>query len=129
MFELSTKDMMLPYDGLITRLIHEHDIVIPPYEETLKLNRFNVINRNLLRRLRCIIRNRIWTRLSRRIEPPPLEPELEPETPVYRESHSPPTNSLEVAPPTEQAPSSSADPIVTQLDRIELRQDQILTEM
>ena len=74
MIDLSTKDMMLPYGELITRLMHAYDIVIPPDEETLKLDGFNVINRNLLRRLRCILRNRIWTRLPRRTEPPPPEP-------------------------------------------------------
>ena len=118
MIELSTKDMMFPYGGLITRLMHAHNIVIPSDEETLKLDRFNVINGNLLRRLRCIVRNGIWIRLPRRTEPP--SPEPEPETPVYRESHSPPTSPLEVAPPTEQAASSYVDQIVTRLDRIEL---------
>ena len=48
MIKLSKKDMMLPYGGLITRLIHAYDIVIPPDEEVMKLDRFNIINRNLL---------------------------------------------------------------------------------
>ena len=64
---------MLPYGGLITRLIHAYDIVIPPYEEILKLVRFNIINRNLLRRLRRIVRNGTWTRLPRRTDPLPLD--------------------------------------------------------
>lgn len=42
--ELSTKNIILPYGGLITRLIHAHDIVILPDKETIKLDRFNVIN-------------------------------------------------------------------------------------
>ena len=75
MIDLSTKVMILSYGGLITRLMHAHDIVILP-EETLKLDRFNGINRNLLRRLRYIVRNKIWTRLPKRTEPPPLEPKL-----------------------------------------------------
>ena len=44
MIELSKKDMMLPYGGLIIRLIHAYDIVIPPNEKVMKLDRFNVIN-------------------------------------------------------------------------------------
>ena len=43
MIELSKKDMMLPYGGLITRLIHTYDIVIPPTEEVMKLDIFSVI--------------------------------------------------------------------------------------
>ena len=111
LIDLSTKEMMLPYGDLMTGLMHAHDIVIPPDEKIFKLDRFNIINKNLLRRLRCIVRNRIWTRLPKRTEPPLLEPE--PETPIHRESHSPPTSPFELAPPIEQAPSSSADLIVT----------------
>ena len=88
-----------------------HMTVIPPDEETIKLDRFNVINRNILRRLRYIIRNSVWTRLPRRTNPPP--PELELEIPIYRGSQSPPTSSFEVAPPTKLAPSSFANSIVT----------------
>ena len=36
--KLLKKDMMLPYGGLITRLIHAHDIVIALDEEILQLD-------------------------------------------------------------------------------------------
>ena len=84
MIELSKKDIMLSYGGLITRLIHAYDIVILPDEKILKLDRFNIINRNMLRRLRCIVRNETWTRLPRRTDPPPPDPK--PETPIFRKN-------------------------------------------
>ena len=59
MIELSTKDIMISYCGFITRLMRAHDIVIPFDEETLKLDLFDVINRNLVRRLRFIVRNKL----------------------------------------------------------------------
>ena len=93
---------MLPYVCLIIRLIHAYDIAIPPDEEVMKLDRFNIINRNLLRRLRYIFQNGIWTKLPRRIGP--LPPELEPETSIFRGNQSPPTCLFEATPPTEQAP-------------------------
>ncbi|CAL9176435.1 unnamed protein product [Musa hybrid cultivar] len=71
--------------------------------------------------------NGVWTRLPKRTDPPPPEPK--PETPIHRGNQSPPTSPFEAAPPTDLAPSSSADSIATRLDRIELRHDQILTEM
>ena len=49
MIELSKRDMMLPYGGLITRLLHAYDITIPPDEKIIKLDRFSIINKNLLR--------------------------------------------------------------------------------
>ena len=63
MIELLKKDMMLPYSGLITRLLHAYDIAIPPEEEVIKLDKFSIINRNLLQRMRCTFKNSIWTRL------------------------------------------------------------------
>ena len=90
MVELLKKDMMLPYGGLITRLIHAYDIVIPHDEEIIKLDRFNIINRNLLRRLRCIIRNGIWTKLPRRTDLP--SPDQEPEILIFRENQFSPTS-------------------------------------
>ena len=119
--------MMLPYGDLITRLIHAHDIVIPPNEEIMKLDRFNIINRNLLRRLRCIVMNHVWTRLHKRTNPHPLESELE--IPIHRGGQSFPTSPFEATPLIDLAPSSSTDSIATRLDRIELRQDQILTKI
>ncbi|CAL9756427.1 unnamed protein product [Musa acuminata subsp. burmannicoides] len=127
MIDISRKDIMLPYGGLITRLLHAHDITISPDEETMKLDKFNIINRNLLRRLRCIVINEIWTRLPRRIDPPPPKPV--PNTPIHRGSHSPLTSPFEAIPPTDAAPSSSSKIIAARLDRLELRQDQILTEI
>ena len=88
---------MLPYGGLITRLIHAHDIVIPPDEEVMKLDRFNVINRNLLRRLRCTFRNGIWTRLPRRTDPLPPEPKHK--TLIFRGNQSPPNGFFEATSP------------------------------
>ena len=35
MIELSKQDMMFSYGGLITRLLHAYDIVIPPDEEVI----------------------------------------------------------------------------------------------
>ena len=96
MIEQSKKDMMLPYGGLITRLIYAYDIVIPPDEEVMKLDRFNIINRNLLWRLRCIFKNGIWTRLHRMTNL--LQSELEPKTPIFMDNQSPPTGPFEKTP-------------------------------
>ena len=120
MIELSKKDMMLSYGGLITRLIHAYDIAIPPDKEVIKLDRFNVINRNLLRRLRCTFRNRIWTRLPRSTNP--LPPRPEPETLIFRGNQSTPTGTFEATPPVEQVPPSIND-IGTRFDRFEQHQD------
>ena len=117
MIELSKKDMMLPYGGLITRLIHAYDIVIPPDEEVMKLDRFNVINKNLLRRLRCTFINETWIRLPRRTDP--LPPDLKTETPIFRDNQNPPTSPFKATPPVEQAPSSSTDDIRTRMDQFE----------
>ena len=48
MIELSKKDMMLLYGGLITRLLYAYDIAIPPDEEVIKLDIFSIINKNIL---------------------------------------------------------------------------------
>ena len=96
MIELSKKDMMLPYGGLIIRLIHTYDIVFSRDEEVINLDRFNVINRNILRRLRCIFRNKIQTKLPRRIDP--LSPNPEPETPIFRGNQSPHTDTFKETP-------------------------------
>ena len=69
MIEISKKDMMLPYGGLIIRILHAYDIVIPPDEEVIKLDRFSIINKNLLRWMRCTFRNGMWIRLPRKIDP------------------------------------------------------------
>ena len=60
---------MLLYGGLITRMLNAYDIAIPPDEEVIKLNRFSIINKNLLRRLKCTFRNGIWIRLPKRTDP------------------------------------------------------------
>ena len=70
MIELSKKDMMLPYGGIITRILNAYDIAIPPDEEVIKVNRFSIINKNLLQRMRCIFRNGMWVRMPRRTDPP-----------------------------------------------------------
>ena len=49
MIEISKKDMMLPYGGIITRILRAYDIAILPDEEVIKLDRFSIINKNLLR--------------------------------------------------------------------------------
>ncbi|CAL9106625.1 unnamed protein product [Musa textilis] len=71
MVDIASKDLMLSYGGLITRLLHAYNIRIPPDEEVIKVDRYNAINRNLLKRLRCTFRNGIWTRQPRRIDPAP----------------------------------------------------------
>ena len=114
MIKISKKDMMLLYGGLITRLLYAYNIVIPTDEEVIKLDRFNIINKNLLRRMRCTFRNGIWTRLPRRIDP--LQPEPEPKTLIFRGNLSPPTGPFEESPPEEQAPPSSIDDIGTRMD-------------
>ena len=48
MIELSKKDMMLPYGGIITRILKAYDIPIPLDEEVMKVDRFSIINKNLL---------------------------------------------------------------------------------
>ena len=121
--ELSKRNMMLPYGGFITRLLYAFDIAISPDEEVIKLDRFSIINRNLLWRLRCIFRNSIWTRLLRRIDP--HQPEPEPEIPIFRGNQSPPIGPFEESPLVEQAPPSSIEDIGTQMDRFEQRQDRL----
>ncbi len=134
MIELSKKDMMLPYGGLITRLLHAYDITIPPDEEVRKLDRFSIINKNLLRWLRCTFGNGIWVRLPRRTDLP--RPKPEPKTPIFRGNKSPPPSPFEATPPKEHPPPSSIDDIGTRMDRfkqyqdrLEQRQDQILTKL
>lgn len=85
MIDISKKDMILPYDTQITRLLYTYDIATPLDKEIMKLYRFNIINRNLLRRLRCTIINKIWTKLHKRTDPPTLTSN----TNTY-DSHSPP---------------------------------------
>ena len=138
MLELSTKDMMLPYGGIITRIMKAYDIQIPLEEEVMKSDRFSIINKNLLHRLRCHYRNGNWVRMPRRTDPPQPEPEPEPEpeTPVFRSTHSPPICPFEETHPVEQTHTSSIEDIGIRMDRfeqrqerLELRQDQILTEL
>ena len=71
--------------------------------------------------MRCMFRNDIWTRLSRRTDP--LQPEPEPETSIFRGNQSPPTGLFEESPPVEQAPPSSIDDMGTRMDHFEQRQD------
>ena len=134
MIEISKKNMILLYGGIITRILHAYDITIPPEEGVIKLDRFSIINRNLLQWMRCIFRNEIWTRLPWRTDPHQLE--LKPETPIFRGNLSPPIGPFEESPLVEQAPPSSIEDIGTQMDRfeqhqyqLEQSQDQILTEL
>ena len=134
MLELSKKDMMLPYGGIITRIMKAYDILIPPEEEVIKVDRFSIINKNLLHRLRCFYRNGNWVRMPRRTDPP--QPEPEPKTPVFRGTQSPPICPFEETHPFEQTHTSSIEDIGIRMDRfeqrqerLELRQDQILTEL
>ncbi|WP_217540047.1 hypothetical protein, partial [Stenotrophomonas sp. GbtcB23] len=48
MIELSKRDMMLPYGGIITRIFNAYDIPILSDEEVIKVDRFSAINKNLL---------------------------------------------------------------------------------
>ena len=57
MIEISKKEIILSYGGLITRILHAYDITIPLDEEVIKLDKFSIINKNLLRQMRCIFRN------------------------------------------------------------------------
>ena len=109
--------MMLPYGSLITRLLHAYDIDIPPEEKVIKLDRFSIINRNLLQQMRCTFRNGIWTRLPRRTNP--LQPKPEPEIPIFRGNLSPLTGPFEESPLVEQVPPSSIEDIGIQMDRFE----------
>ena len=108
---------MLPYDGLIIRLLYAYDITIPPEEEVIKLDRFSIINRNLLRWMRCTFRNGIQTRLPRRTDP--LQPEQELETPIFKGNLSSPTGPFEESPLVEQAPPSSIEDIGIRMDHFE----------
>ena len=101
MIEISKKDMMLLYDSIITRILHAYDIAISLDEEVIKLDRFSIINKNLLRRMKCIFRNGMWVRMPKRTDPPQLEPE--PETPIFRGTQSPPTGPFEESHQIEQA--------------------------
>ena len=87
MIEISKNDMMLPYGGIITRILHTYDIAIPPDEEVIKFDRFSIINKNLLCRMRCLFRNGMWVRMPRRTDPP--QPEPKPEIPIVRSTQSP----------------------------------------
>ena len=69
--DITAKDTMLSYGGLITRFLHAYDICIPPDEETIQSDRYNIINKNLLKRLRCTFNNGIWVRQPRRTDPIP----------------------------------------------------------
>ena len=120
MLELSKKDMMLPYGGIITRILKAYDIPIPP-EEVIKVDRFSIINKNLLHRLRCVYRNGNWVRMPRRTDPP--QPKPEPETPVFRGTQSPLICPLEETHSFEQAPASSIEDIGIRMDRFEQRED------
>ena len=133
MLELSKKDMMLPYGGIITRIMKAYDILIPLEEEVMKVDRFSIINKNLLHRLRCYYRNGNWVRIPRRTDHP--QPEPEPETPVFRGTQSPPILPFEETYPVEQTHTSieeigiRMDRFEQRQERIEQRQDQILSEL
>ena len=72
--------------------------------------------------------------MPRRTDPP--QPELEPETPVFRGTQSPPIYPFEETHPFEQTHTSSVEDIGIRMDRfeqrqerLEHRQDQILSEL
>ena len=122
MQDIIAKDTILPYGGLITWLILAHDICVSPDEETIQVDWFNTINRNLLKRLRCTFSNGIWVRQPRRTDPipPPVE---HPETPILRGNESPPPSPFGAAP---SAPvSSSEELIIAELYQIKSQQDQL----
>ena len=48
MIEISKRDMILPYGGIITRMLNAYDITILPDEEVIKVDRCCIINKNLL---------------------------------------------------------------------------------
>ena len=120
MQDIIAKDTMLPYGGLITRLILAHNISVSPDEEIIQVDRFKTINKNLLKRLRCTFSNGIWVRQPRRTDliPPPVE---HPETLIFRGNESPPPSPFGAAP---LAPTlSSEELIMAELHQIKSQQD------
>ena len=117
MRDIIAKDTMLPYGGLVTRLILAHNICVSPNEEIIQVDRFTTINRNLLKRLRCTFSNGIWVRQPRRTDlvPPLVE---HPETPIFRENESPPPSPFGAAPSESTLASSSEDLIMAELHQI-----------
>ena len=122
MQDIMTKDTILPYGRLITRILHAYDICIPPDEESIQNDRYNIINKNLLKKLRCTFSNGIWVRQPRRTDPIPT-PIEQPETPILMGNESPPPSPFGAAP---SAPvSSSEDIIMAELSQIKSQQEQI----
>ena len=116
---------MLPYGGLITRFLLSHDICIPPDEETIQNDQYNIINRNLLKRLRCTFSNGIWVRQPRRTDPipPPVE---HPETPILTGNESPPPSPFGAAP---SAPVSSSEKLImAELSQFKFQQDKLKSQ-
>ena len=118
MQNIIAKDTMLPYGGLITRLILAHDICVSPDEEIIQVDRFNTINKNLLKRLRCTFSNGIWVRQPRRTNPiPPLVEH--PKTLIFRGNESPPPSPFGATPSAHV--SSSEGLIMAELSQIKFQ--------
>ena len=116
---------MLSYGGLITRLILAHNISVSPDEEIIQVDRFNTINKNLLKRLRCTFSNGIWVRQPRRTDPIPL-PVEHPETPIFRGNESPPPSPFGATP---SAPASSSEELImAELHQFKSQQDQLKSQ-
>lgn len=62
--------MMLLYEGLIIKILHIHNVAKPRNEEIIRQDKFNIINKNLLRRFMHYIINKIYIRLLKRIDSP-----------------------------------------------------------
>ena len=118
---------MLPYGGLVTRLMLAYNICISPDEEIIQVDQFNTINRNILKRLRCTFSNGIWIRQPRRTDPvPPLVEHLE--TPIFSGNESPPSSPFSAAPLEPTPASSSVDPIMAELNQIKTQQEQLKSQ-
>ena len=59
MQDIIAKDSMLPYGGLVTRLMLAYNICVSPDKEIIQVDRFNTINKNLLKKLSCTFSNSI----------------------------------------------------------------------
>ena len=124
MQDIIAKDSMLLYGGLVTRLMLAYNICVSPDEKIIQVDRFNTINKNLLKRLRCTFGNGIWIRQPRKTDPVPPPVEY-PETPNFKGNESPPPSPFGAA-PSEPAPAlSSEDPIMAELNQLKSQQEQI----
>ena len=117
MQNIIAKDSMFPYRGLVTRLMLAYNICVSPDEEIIQVDRFNTINRNLLKRLRCTFGNGIWIRQPRRTDLVFLLVE-HPKTPIFNGNESPPPSPFGAAPLEPAHASSSKDPIMAGLNQI-----------